>query len=170
MNRGRIEQAGSQLDIYLRPTSEFVANFVGDNNALPGEVIDDAPAGDGGERRVLVASGKLRFEATDPIGLRSGDPVLAFIRPENIEVLGDGASDLPGIVQGTVDQIVFEGPTIRFTVDADGTPLRVSVGGLERLSLIDAANQRLRLRLREVSLVRREVDQRVDRPVDEDLN
>ena len=163
MNRGRIEQVGSQLDIYLRPTSEFVANFVGDNNALPGEVIGDAPAGEGGERRVVVASGRLRFEATDPIGLHPGDPVLAFVRPENIEVLADGASDTAGVVEGTVDQIVFEGPTIRFTVDVDGTPLRVSVGGLERLSLIDAANQRLRLRLREVSLVRREPDQGIDR-------
>ncbi|MBL8129258.1 MAG: ABC transporter ATP-binding protein, partial [Chloroflexia bacterium] len=34
MNGGRIEQAGTQLDIYLRPHTEFVANFVGDNNAI----------------------------------------------------------------------------------------------------------------------------------------
>src|SRR3712207_6896119 len=30
INKGRVEQAGSQLDIYLRPQSEFVANFVGE--------------------------------------------------------------------------------------------------------------------------------------------
>src|SRR5918999_4511270 len=34
MNEGRIEQAGTQPDIYLRPKTEFVANFVGDNNAI----------------------------------------------------------------------------------------------------------------------------------------
>ena len=39
MNEGRIEQAGTQLDIYLRPRTEFVAGFVGDNNAIPGEVV-----------------------------------------------------------------------------------------------------------------------------------
>jgi ABC-type Fe3+/spermidine/putrescine transport system ATPase subunit len=39
MNEGRIEQAGTQLDIYLRPRTEFVAGIVGDNNAIPGEVV-----------------------------------------------------------------------------------------------------------------------------------
>src|SRR5215204_6411607 len=38
MHNGRIEQAGTQLDIYLRPASEFVANFVGDNNAFRGTI------------------------------------------------------------------------------------------------------------------------------------
>ena len=41
MNRGRVEQAGTQLDIYLRPETEFVANFVGDNNTIAGTVPDD---------------------------------------------------------------------------------------------------------------------------------
>src|SRR3954451_14210346 len=39
MNKGRVEQSGTQLDIYLRPVSEFVANFVGDNNALRGKIV-----------------------------------------------------------------------------------------------------------------------------------
>jgi ABC-type Fe3+/spermidine/putrescine transport system ATPase subunit len=156
MNQGRIEQVGTQLDIYLRPTSEFVANFVGDNNALPGRVIALEPAAEEEPRRAVVESAGLRLTAPDPGGLQPGDRVLAFIRPENIEVLADGAPGEPGIVEGTVEQIVFEGPTVRFTVDAGGTLLRVSVGGLERLSLLDAANRRLRLRLREVSLVRDE--------------
>src|SRR5918995_1025012 len=45
MNQGRVEQSGSQLDIYLRPASEFVAGFVGDNNAFQGEVtaIEEDP-------------------------------------------------------------------------------------------------------------------------------
>ncbi len=47
MNLGRIEQAGTQLDIYLRPASEFVAHFVGDNNTLNGTVMSI----DGVERR-----------------------------------------------------------------------------------------------------------------------
>ena len=48
MNDGRIEQSGSQLDIYLRPESEFVANFVGDNNALRGTITaltEESPDG-----------------------------------------------------------------------------------------------------------------------------
>lgn len=152
MNKGKVEQAGSQLDIYLRPATEFVANFVGDNNALPGTVSQVLE--DGGQQRATVRAGRVTLAAFAPLGIGPGDEVLAFVRPENIEVLADGAGrDEPGVVEGTVEQIVFEGPSIRLTVDADGTPLKVVVGGVERLTLLDANKRRLRLRLREVSLV-----------------
>src|SRR5215216_4595836 len=154
MNNGRVEQAGTQLDIYLRPSTEFVANFVGDNNALPGTVLKVQPDAEG-RQRASVQTGSVTLSAFAPAGVGVGDRVLAFVRPENIEVLGDGAGrDEPGVVEGTVEQIVFEGPSIRLTVDADGTPLKVTVGGVERLTLLDAGQRRLRLRLREVSLVR----------------
>ena len=155
MNRGRIEQAGSQLDIYLRPQSEFVANFVGDNNALRGQVIAVTPAAEGLPGLAMIQSGAVRATAANTAELAVGDPVLAFVRPENIEVLFDEEGrDEPEVVSGTVDQIVFEGPTIRLVVDVDGTPLRVAVGGLARLGLLDAEKRTVRLRLREVSLVR----------------
>ena len=153
MNQGRIEQAGTQLDIYLRPTSEFVANFVGDNNALPGRIVDVGQDAEG-QRLALVQANGASLRAYAPPALGPGDEVLAFIRPENIEILHDGEGEgEPGVVEGTVDQIVFEGPTVRLTVDAAGFPLKVTVGGLERLTLIEGDRRRLRLRLREVSLV-----------------
>ena len=157
MSKGRVEQAGTQLDIYLRPQSEFVANFVGDNNSLPGRVLALEPAVGDAHRRVLVESGGLRLRAADPGNLQPGSAVLALVRPENIEVLSDGAGrDEPDVIEGSVEQIVFEGPTVRFTVDVAGIPLRVAVGGLQRLSLLDGSNRRVRLRLHEVSLVRAE--------------
>jgi TOBE domain len=81
--------------------------------------------------------------------------VLAFFRPENIEVLGDSdGRDDAGVFEGLVDQIVFEGPTVRLTLDCDGVPLKVTVGGLERLTLLDVGKKRLRVRPRQVSLVK----------------
>ncbi|MEA2584794.1 MAG: putative spermidine/putrescine transport system ATP-binding protein [Thermomicrobiales bacterium] len=154
MNMGKVEQAGSQLDIYLRPATEFVANFVGDNNVLPGTVLQVRDDGDG-QHRAAVQAGRVMLSAFAPAGVAAGDQVLAFVRPENIEVLRDGEGrDEPGVVEGTVEQIIFEGPSIQLTVDADGTSLKVVVGGVERLTLLDANQRRLRLRLREVSLVR----------------
>jgi hypothetical protein len=84
--------------------------------------------------------------------------VVVFVRPENIEVLADdearnGAAD---IVTGSLDQIVFEGPTVRLTVDVEGAPLHVNVSGIERLTLLDKEKQSLRLRLVEPSIVKRE--------------
>jgi hypothetical protein len=49
--------------------------------------------------------------------------------------------------------MVFEGPTVRLTVDANGLPLKVIVGGHERLTLIDGSQRRLRLRLQDISIV-----------------
>jgi putative spermidine/putrescine transport system ATP-binding protein len=154
MNQGRVEQSGTQLDIYLRPSSEFVANFVGDNNAIAGKVIEIRPSGEG-ETSALVEAAGTTLNAFASDGLKQGDRVLAFFRPENIEVLGDGERrDEAGVFEGLVDQIVFEGPTVRLTLDCDGTPLKVAVGGLERLTLLDVGKKRLRVRPRQVSLVK----------------
>ena len=155
MNQGRIEQAGSQLDIYLRPQSEFVANFVGDNNALRGTVVSVTPPHEGHPGQACVESGRIRMTSANTIGLSPGDPVMAFVRPENIEVLAENdRTDRENTLSGRVDQIVFEGPMIRLVVDVQGTPLRVAVGGLERLGLLDAEKRTVHLRLREASLVR----------------
>lgn len=143
MNKGRVEQAGTQLDIYLRPATEFVANFVGDNNALRGTVVEVHE--DSNHRRATIRCGSLTVQAHAPGSIAPGDRVLAFVRPENIEVLQDGASaDEPGLIEGAVEQVVFEGPAVRLLVDADGTPLKVTVSGVQRLTLLDAQRKRLR--------------------------
>jgi TOBE domain len=78
-------------------------------------------------------------------------------RPENVEILTDGdGRDEAGVISGTVDQIVFEGPTVRMTVDADGTPIEVTASGLECLALLNRESMRIRFRLRDVSLVKGE--------------
>ncbi len=154
MNEGHIEQAGSQLDIYLRPQSEFVANFVGDNNPVHGRVTGFVRQDDG-SRLVEVTSGAVRLLAIDTGGLKQGEAAVAFVRPETIEVLERvEQSNNPYVLEGTVEQVVFEGPTVRLMVDVDGTPLLVEVGGLTRLSLIGADRKRIRIWPREVSAVR----------------
>ncbi len=155
MNQGKIEQAGTQLDIYLRPQTEFVANFVGDNNALHGVVTAVAPGQPGEPSLVTFTSGAVVATAPDAGGLRVGDRVLAFVRPEHIRVVPDGpAREAANVVAGEVDQLVFEGPTVRLVVDVDGSPLRVSVSGTERLELLGSQRQRIHLLLEDAALVR----------------
>jgi ABC-type Fe3+/spermidine/putrescine transport system ATPase subunit len=157
MNEGRIEQAGTQLDIYLRPRTEFVASFVGDNNAIPGEVVGHVPSPAGEPKLVDVKAGGMRLRGLDPGNVRAGDQVLAFVRPENIEILADApTADEPNLVRGRIEQIVFEGPTVRVVVDADGTPIKATAGGLERLTLLDKERRDVLLRLQDVTVVRDE--------------
>ncbi|CAN5727502.1 ABC transporter ATP-binding protein [soil metagenome] len=155
MNLGRVEQSGAQLDIYLRPQTEFVANFVGDNNALDGIVSAIETTPDGNRQAVVDTVGVL-IRSAAPLGLRAGERVVVFVRPENIEVLNDeeGRDETGGIVSGTIAQVVFEGPTVRLTVDVGGTPLYVNVSGVQRLTLLDRERQTLRLRLVEPSIVK----------------
>jgi ABC-type Fe3+/spermidine/putrescine transport system ATPase subunit len=155
MNAGRIEQVGTPLDIYLRPRTEFVANFVGDNNVLTGEVIRVQECD--GRRAVIVRSGALELRAVDTQGLQPGETVLVFVRPENIEVLSDDAMvEDEQILEGLVEQIVFEGPTVRFLVDIDGLAFRVHASGPQRLTLLDRSGRRVRLRLHAVVAIRNE--------------
>jgi ABC-type Fe3+/spermidine/putrescine transport system ATPase subunit len=155
MNEGRIEQAGTQLDIYLRPHTEFVASFVGDNNAISAEV-DGVVTSVPGEPRLLdVRAGGMRLRGLDPGNVRVGDRVLAFVRPENIEVLdAASATDEPNMVRGRIEQIVFEGPTVRLLVDASGVLIKVTTGGLGRLTLLDKERRDVTLRLQDVTVVR----------------
>jgi ABC-type Fe3+/spermidine/putrescine transport system ATPase subunit len=157
MNEGRIEQAGTQLDIYLRPRTEFVANFVGDNNAISGEVIETVAATGGEPALVEVSAGGMRLLAPNPGSLRTGERVLAFVRPENIEVMANHREpDEPNLVRARVEQIVFEGPTVRMVLDADGTPIKATVSGHGRLTLLDKEQRKVLLRLQDVSVVRDE--------------
>jgi ABC-type Fe3+/spermidine/putrescine transport system ATPase subunit len=157
MNEGRIEQAGTQLDIYLRPRTEFVAGFVGDNNAIPGEVVGLVGAPPGESSLVDVRAGSMLLRGLDPGNLRVGDKVLAFVRPENIEVvMNSDVTDEPNLVHGRIEQIVFEGPTVRLIVDADGVPIKATAGGHGRLTLLDQERRDVVLRLQEVTVVRDE--------------
>jgi ABC-type Fe3+/spermidine/putrescine transport system ATPase subunit len=157
MNEGRIEQVGTQLDIYLRPHTEFVANFVGDNNAIRGEVVDFIPAAPGEVRMLDVRAGILRLRGLDPGNVQVGDRVLVFARPENIAVLeGEPVSEEPNTVHGRIEQIVFEGPSVRLNVDADGILIKVTAGGLGRLTLLDKERRDVFLRLQDVTVVRDE--------------
>ena len=155
MNQGRVEQAGTQLDIYLRPETEFVAGFVGDNNAIPGVVVAVLPPQAGEAGLVDVDAGAIRLRGLDPGSIALGDRVLAFVRPENIEILpGVGDPEERNLVRGRVEQIVFEGPTVRLVVDVGGTAIRATAGGVERLTLLDQEQREVTLRLQGVTVVR----------------
>jgi hypothetical protein len=64
--------------------------------------------------------------------------------------------DGPDVLSGTVDQIVFEGPTVRLVVDVDGTEIKVTSSGHERLDLLNKGSMRVNLRLQDVTLVKPE--------------
>jgi iron(III) transport system ATP-binding protein len=77
MNVGAIEQIGTPLDIYRRPASRFVADFIGTMNFLHAQAVDTA--------RVRVGSIEL-FCADGIPALSPGSPVTLCVRPEDVVV------------------------------------------------------------------------------------
>jgi putative spermidine/putrescine transport system ATP-binding protein len=103
MDRGEIQQVGTPLEIYDRPASPFVANFVGEINLLAASV-------DGG---ALVLPGR-RCALPTAHALAPGWKGFGAIRPERIE------RDLRGervvAVRAQVVDVAFQGSLLRYTV------------------------------------------------------
>ncbi len=109
MKEGTIEQLGDPMEIYNRPKTKFVADFIGISNFLKGVSV--------GEKTVKVKDKAFYVE-----GLRNiqGELLLA-IRPENIEIESN-ASKLPeekNTLTGTVKGITFLGPIMRVLVSTE---------------------------------------------------
>jgi putative spermidine/putrescine transport system ATP-binding protein len=103
MNAGHIEQLGPPTEIYSRPATAFVAEFVGLTNRLAG-VVKGGEVEVRGKRLPLV-----KPDSTD-------GPAIALVRPEAVSVAADGDMSAGPLV-GSVISTVFLGATSRVTVD-----------------------------------------------------
>jgi iron(III) transport system ATP-binding protein len=108
MRDGRVLQVGVPKELYERPRTRFVADFVGTNNLVPGEVRERR-----GER-LLVSTGLGPLEAISS-GADQGRCVLA-IRPENITLMGSGGRG--NVVAGRISLVSYLGNTLRYDLEA----------------------------------------------------
>ena len=129
INHGRIMQSGSGPDLYLKPNSRFVANFLGKSNLLKG-----SRASDGSFETTAGARIQLNGNAID----REGD--LLCVRPENIEI-GPESSRFANCFNATVTRVTYlgsigeidaslgNGEAVSIQVQNKGnTPLPIEVG------------------------------------------
>jgi iron(III) transport system ATP-binding protein len=102
MNHGVVEQVGAPQEIYRRPATAFVADFVGSMNFLEGslEAVD----------RVKV--GAYSFACPPQPGLKSGAKVRLCIRPEDVRVR-DLPADMPNRIAIEVGDLDFVGAFCR---------------------------------------------------------
>jgi spermidine/putrescine transport system ATP-binding protein len=114
MSRGRLQQIGGPAEIYETPRTAFVARFVGENNGLPGRVIER----DGtGLVRVDTAAGL--FRVANPRGLGAGTVATCFVRPEKL-ALGAGGTESENRLAGVVRELYYEGVIVRARVALAG--------------------------------------------------
>jgi iron(III) transport system ATP-binding protein len=121
MREGKILQVGSPQELYERPRTRFVADFVGTNNLLSGRVAES----EGAELVVETELGSLRGIAQG--ALRPGDRCVLAVRPENVAIAetpeGNG-----NVVAGRVAFSAYLGNTLRYDVEiGQGHLLKVDI-------------------------------------------
>ena len=127
LNEGRIMQTGSGPDIYLKPNSRFVANFLGKSNLFKGRKIS--------KNQFETDSGtKIHIK-----GLASNESFddLLCVRPENIEI-GSGSSKFRNSFAATVKRLTYLGSICEVVLDSvngDEISVQIQNKGKTHLSL-----------------------------------
>jgi len=112
MNRGRLEQVGPAEELYHRPRSRFVADFIGESNFLTGCVV-------GRDERAVIfeTTGGWKLRAAAVPGVTPG-PAVLFVRPEKVEVIAEVSEDL-NAGSATVREVVFVCESRRYHAELD---------------------------------------------------
>ena len=112
MQAGRVEQMGEPEDVYERPSTTFVAGFIGVSNLMPGT----ATSVNGRRVRVKLDSGVELDAAGD--GVKGGERIHAVVRPEKLRIQtvnGSRPDDGPS-VEGVVEASVYLGTATQIVV------------------------------------------------------
>jgi len=114
-NDGIIQQLSTPAELYEAPVNSFVAQFIGENNRLPGRVAGVA----NGVARVTLTDGTA-VEAL-PVNIAgSGAQTTLSIRPERVEV-DPRSPDVTNRITGTINDIIYLGDHLRAFVRAGGS-------------------------------------------------
>jgi len=125
MRRGQVVQVGPPRELYEKPATRFVADFLGESNFITGEVAR-------GPENSLVIKTNVGIIAPPPekssaaaSQLVEGKTATASIRPEGITITQE-AGDLPNILHGKCQEVIYLGDTAQLLVELpDGRPIKV---------------------------------------------
>ncbi|MEI4488417.1 ABC transporter ATP-binding protein [Frigidibacter sp. MR17.14] len=115
-NDGRIQQLAPPAELYERPKNSFVAQFIGENNKLPGtiESFDDDKA------IVRLATGEA-IDAT-PVNIRNkGQQTLVSIRPERVEFKPEMMPAGAHTIDAEVLEVIYMGDILRARLKVAGS-------------------------------------------------
>ncbi|USO00109.1 MAG: ABC transporter ATP-binding protein [Phycisphaeraceae bacterium] len=113
MRSGKVEQVGTPGELYQKPNTQFVAEFLGETNILRGEVVQD-----GGAPRLKTASGEIEIKP----GEISAGRAVCSIRPESWSIVG---TDTPTALAGEIEHTLYLGEVIQHSVRLTDTTVRV---------------------------------------------
>jgi spermidine/putrescine transport system ATP-binding protein len=142
MSDGRIEQLGRPEDVYDRPATPFVAEFLGASNLLEGTCRSD----DGRWSVIELATGEI-VRAPSSVGWRPGDKVRVGMRPEKIRVSHEASPSDAGwnSLRATLSAAVFVGVSYQYFFECAGGGNMTSFASNSGSGPVAAPGQAVRL-------------------------
>jgi len=118
LHRGRVVQVGTAEDLFRRPRTRFVAEFIGRTNLL--EAVTAEPG--------IVVRDTLRLRLASE-GMASGTPVVVSIRPHEIELVAAERSAPAGanVLAGTVQRTSYLGDAVDYQILVNGSDVVLRV-------------------------------------------
>jgi len=107
-NKGSIEQIGTPEDLYDRPGTQFVAQFLGNSNAIHGKVIESS----GGYATIENDQGNV-FKASANEEHAEGDAVVVMVRPEKVDISTTKKESL-NLIEAKVSEMIYLGESYRY--------------------------------------------------------
>jgi spermidine/putrescine transport system ATP-binding protein len=132
LNHGRVLQVGPPFEIYERPTSRFVADFIGDSNFVNGRVL----AVQGQHASVQLDGSDHKVMGLCQGDLVVGDPVTVSIRPEKIQINREPEHG-GQVISGRVENTAYVGADTRLVVQA-GNGIQFRVWEHNRSAVMDS--------------------------------
>ena len=128
-SEGKIEQAGAPLEIYHKPRTRFVADFIGESNLISARITDVAT-----RNTDSALMGPMTYGDSAVDGLQVGQDVTLVLRPEHMKL---SRVPLAGCFNATmkIETIVNFGDSALVIGHRDGTVLRVRVPGADVIIL-----------------------------------
>jgi iron(III) transport system ATP-binding protein len=118
MNAGKITQIGTAEDLYTKPASTFVAQFIGRINILPAEVKEVR------EKLSIVNIFNQPFQIPKgAIPLAHGQKINVFIRPESIDLVTEVRE---GQLKGRIVEKTFLGEKVDYQIEIAGHSLNAT--------------------------------------------
>ncbi|MBN3553986.1 ABC transporter ATP-binding protein [Fictibacillus nanhaiensis] len=113
MDSGEVKQIGTPIELYSRPSTPFIANFVGTSNVLKGTVV-------GQENGYSVVKGHgFLIKSTNHVEQKE---VNVIVRPENIKAFKPGtisSDELTNMIEGTVLVSTYLGSIVRYDIKVE---------------------------------------------------
>lgn len=120
MSQGHVEQIGTPEEIYERPRTKFVADFIGTTNFMSGEILTSDETG------LVLKTPHAVLQCSPCVALSSGASGVASVRPEKIVLSTNRGVQAENELEGTIHEVIYVGTSTHYIISlSDGQRVTV---------------------------------------------